>query len=58
MFLILQPVPDSSKLTRSFVNVSLKLQTLIPEICQYFFYLLFFNKRISVFSYNSYKVKY
>ena len=28
--------PDCSKLTMSQVNISLKFQTLISEICQYF----------------------
>ena len=32
----LHPGPSCSKLTTSFVNVSLKFQTLISEICQYF----------------------
>ena len=30
------PGPGCSKLTTSLVNVSLKFQTLISEICQYF----------------------
>ena len=30
-----QPGPGCSKLTTSLVNVSLKFQTLIAEICQY-----------------------
>ena len=53
--------PGCSKLTTSLVNVSLKFQMLISEICQYFLWkkcekLLhcksfshFFNKKISVY---------
>ena len=33
---ILTPGPGCSKLTSSLVKVSLKFQTLISEICQYF----------------------
>ena len=56
--------PGCSKLTTSLVNVSLKFQMLISEICQYFLLknfetLLhcksfpdFFNKNISVFGYK------
>ena len=32
----IQPGPSCSKLTMSLVNVSLKFQMLISEICQYF----------------------
>ena len=53
-----------SKLTTSLVNVSLKFQTLISEICQYILlkkcekllhcksFSHFFNKNISVFGYK------
>ena len=34
--IVLIPGPGCSKLTTSLVNVSLKFQTLISEICQYF----------------------
>ena len=56
--------PDCSKLTMSLVNISLKFQTLISEICQYFLlkkcekllhcksFSHFFNKNISVFGYK------
>ena len=56
--------PGCSKLTTSLVNVSLKFQTLISEICQYFLlkkcekllqcnsFSHFFNKNISVFGYR------
>ena len=50
------PGPGCSKLMTSLVNVSLKFQTLIPYICQYFLLkkcakasLIFFNKNINVF---------
>ena len=33
---VTQPGPGCSKLTTSLVNVSLKFQTLISQICQYF----------------------
>ena len=54
---IASPGPSCSKLTTSLVNVSLKFQTLISEICQYFCRknmrsfcsakasLIFFNKK-------------
>ena len=50
-----------SKLTTSLVNVSLKFQTLISQICHYFLlkkcksakaFLIFFNKKISVFGHK------
>ena len=47
--------PGCSKLTTSLVNVSLKFQTLISEICQYFLLkkceklLSFFQQKISVY---------
>ena len=48
--------PGCSKLTMSFVNVFLKFQTLISEICQYFLLkklLTFFPiTNISVFDYK------
>ena len=50
-----QSRPRCSKLTTSLVNVSLKFQTLISEICQYFFMkkcenlLSFFQQKISVY---------
>ena len=56
--------PGCSKLTTSLVNVSLKFQMLISEICQYFLlkkcekllqcksFSHFFNKNISVFGYK------
>ena len=50
--------PGCSKLTTSLVNISLKFQTLISNICQYFLLkkceklLSFFNKNISGFGYN------
>ena len=56
--------PGCSKLTISLVNVSLKFQMLISEICQYFLlkkmekllqcksFSHFFNKNISVFGYK------
>ena len=54
--------PSCSKLTMSLVNVPLKLQTLISQICQYFWLkncekiLSFFEKKniyISVISYEA-----
>ena len=55
------PRPGYSKLTTSLVNVSLKFQMLISQICQYFFVekmceafaasLIFINKNFSVFGY-------
>ena len=59
-----RPGPSCSKLTTSLVNVSLKFQTLISQICQYFLlkkcekllqcksFSHFFNKNISVFGYK------
>ena len=51
-----KPGPGCSKLTTSLVNVSLKFQTLISQICQYFlskkFEKQFFNKNITVFGYK------
>ena len=56
--------PGCSKLTTPLVNVSLKFQTLISQICQYFLlkkcekllqcksFSHFFNKNISVFGYK------
>ena len=56
--------PGCSKLMTSLVNVSLKFQTLISNICQYFLlekcekllqcksFSHFFNKNISVFDYK------
>ena len=56
-----RPGPGCSKLTTSLVNVSLKFQTLISQICQYFLlkkcekllqcksFSHFFNKKISVY---------
>ena len=59
------PGPGCSKLTTSLVNVSLKFQTLISEIWQYFLlkknvksfcsakaFLIFSTKNISVFGYK------
>ena len=58
------PGPGCSKLTTSLVNVSLKFQTLISEICQYFLLknersfciakasLIFSTKNFSVFGYK------
>ena len=37
-----RPEPGCPKLTASLVNVLLKFQMLISEICQIIFYLLFF----------------
>ena len=57
----LYPGPGCSKLKTLLVNVSLKFQTLISEICQYFFlkkcekllnFSHFFNKNISVVGYK------
>ena len=59
--------PGCSKLTTSLVNVSLKFQTLISNICQYFLLqnvrsfcsakasLIFSTKNISVFGYIAVK---
>ena len=51
-----QPGPGCSKLTTSLVNVLLKFQMLMSEICQYFFLKkcekLFSTKNISVFGYK------
>ena len=56
--------PGSSKLTTSLVNVSLKFQMLISQICQYFCRknvrrfcsakasLILFDKHITVFGYK------
>ena len=56
--------PGCSKLTTSLVNVSLKFQMLISQICQYFLlkkcekllhcksFSHFFNKKFSVFGYK------
>ena len=54
--------PGCSKLTMSLVNVSLKFQTLVSEICQYFSLknvrssakasLIFSTKNISVFGFK------
>ena len=56
--------PSCSKLTMSLVNVSLKFQTLISEICHYFLLkkceklcsakasLIFSTKNISIFAYE------
>ena len=56
--------PGCSKLTTSLLNVTLKFETLISEICQYFLLkkweqlcsakasLIFFNKKISVYLYK------
>ena len=56
--------PGCSKLTTSLVNEPLNFQTLISQICQYFFmkncekllqcksFSHFFNKNISVFGYK------
>ena len=58
------PWPNCSELTTSLVNVFLKFQTLISQICQYFLlkkcekllqcksFSHFFNKNFSVFSYK------
>ena len=58
------PGPGCSKLTMSLVNVSLKFQTLISNICQYFLlkncekllqcksFSHFFNKNICGFGYK------
>ena len=49
---LLRSGPGCSKLTTSLVNVSLKFQTLISEICQYFLLkklLSFFNKKYQIF---------
>ena len=49
-----QPGPGCSKLTMSLVNVLLKFETLVSEICQYFLLkkceklLSFFQQKISV----------
>ena len=61
----LRPGPGCSKLTTSLVNVSLKFQTLISQICQYLLFkkmreafavqqlLSFFQQKIiSVFGYK------
>ena len=64
MYLIWSPGPGCSKLTMSLVNVSLKFQTLISEICHYFLLknvrsfctakasLIFSTKNISGFGYK------
>ena len=44
--------PSCSKLTMSLVNVSLKFQMLISEICQYFFLKKRETKNINVFGYE------
>ena len=41
--------PGCSKLTTSLVNVSLKFQTLISQICHYFFVEKILSIKISVF---------
>ena len=51
------PGPSCSKLTKSLVNVSLKFQTLISKICQYFLlkkcekllHFSFFEQKISAY---------
>ena len=60
-------VPGCSKLTTSLVNVSLKFQTLISQICQYFCwknvrsfcsakaFLIFSTKNITFFGYKVFK---
>ena len=60
-FLFLHSGPSCSKLTTPLVNVSLKFQTLISQICQYFLskkcekllhcksFSHFYNKKISVY---------
>ena len=56
----MQTGPGCSKLTMSLVNVSLKFQMLISQICQYFLLkkcekktsLIFSTKNISVFCYK------
>ena len=59
--------PGGSKLTMSLVNVSLKFQTLISQICQYFLlkkcekllqcksFSHFFNKKFNIFGYKAIK---
>ena len=55
-----RPGPGCSKLTTSLVNVSLKFQMLISEICQYFLLkkcsakasLIYSTKNFSVFGYK------
>ena len=53
------PGPGCSKLTMSLVNVSLKFQTLMSKICQYFLLkkvrkasLIFLTKNTSVIGYK------
>ena len=49
------PEPGCSKLTTSLVNILLKFQTLISDICKYFLlkncvkFLSFFQQKISVY---------
>ena len=43
------PGPGCSKLMTSLVNDSLKFQTLISQICQYFLLKKFFQQKISVY---------
>ena len=50
--LLLSPGPGCSKLTTSLVNVSLKFQTLISQICQYFLLKKCTTKNIGVFGYK------
>ena len=65
MFITCFAGPGYSKLTRSLVNETLKFQTIISQICQYFLLkknersfcsakasLIFSTKNISVFSYK------
>ena len=39
------PGPNCSELTMLLVNISLKFQTLISELCQNFFFFFFFSKK-------------
>ena len=60
-----QPGPGCSKLMTSLVNETLKFQTLVFQICQYFLskkcekafarFSHFFNKNISIFGYKAVK---
>ena len=47
--------PGRSKLTMSLVNVSLKFQTLISDICQYFLLKKCENAKASHFFYKKYQ---
>ena len=56
-FLCWRSCPGCSKLTTSLVNISLKFQTLISKLIQYFYVekyenLIFSTKNISVFGYE------